>query len=212
MARTKATAEVIAIGGEVPTDGASDAISATEPYRAEVTIEGTADLLFHRWNVEAVDAKSKAAKGSAEKKTDNIESYVYRNDTGEICIPGEYLRGSIIMAAKFRQDPRSPRKSAMDLFKAGIVSLTTLAGVGSDKWDYEDKHRVIIQRSAVTRVRPALRAGWQVTFELLVTLPEYISPQILNEVIGSAGRLVGIGDFRPTYGRFQIVNFNRLTA
>lgn len=214
MARkaTAATAEIVNIGGQVPTTGGNDAIEVTEPYRAAVTIEGTADILFHRWNVEAVEAKSKAAKGSAEKKSDNIESYVYRDEAGTICIPGEYLRGAIIMAAKYRQDPRSPRKSAMDLFKAGIVSLSPLASVGANKWDYEDKHRVIIQRSAVTRIRPALRSGWQATFELLVTLPEYISPQILNEVIGSAGRLVGIGDFRPTYGRFVVVNFERLIA
>ena len=31
------------------------------------------------------------------------------------------------MAAKFRQDPRSQRKSAMDLYKAGVVPLTSAA-------------------------------------------------------------------------------------
>lgn len=205
-----AAAEIINIGGEAPTSGANDIYEASHPYRVSVTLEGVADMLFHRWNVEAVEAKSKAAKGSAEKKTDNVESYVYRNEKRELCIPGDYLRGAIVLAAKYQQDPRSPRKSAMDLFKAGVVSLTQLATLGITKWDYEDKHRVIVQRSAITRTRPAMRAGWKATFELLVMLPEYISPHTLNQTIQTAGRLGGLGDFRPTYGRFVITNFEVL--
>jgi hypothetical protein len=201
------TAKVIKLGGDVPTNGGDEAISFSEPFAVEVAIEGVADILFHRWNVEAVAEKAAAAKGSKAKKSDDIESYVYRDDAGMIALPGEYLRGAIINAAKYRQDPRSPRKSAMDLFKAGIVSLTPLASLGVEDWDYEHKCRVTIQRNGITRTRPALKAGWRATFVLSSVLPEYIPPQMLNEVIGAAGRLVGVGDFRPTYGRFSVVGF-----
>lgn len=204
------TLEPTEIGGEAPTNGARFTIDETIPYVVEVAIQGTADFLFHRWNNEAVAEKAKAAKGSKAKKSDDIESYVYRNDDGELCIPGEYLRQSIISAAKFRQDPRSPRKSAMDLFKAGVISITNLATTGQKQWDYEDHRRVVIQRSAITRTRPALKAGWRCTVQLMVNLPEYITESLLNEVITNAGRLIGVGDFRPTFGRFQIVKFNRI--
>jgi len=192
-----------------PSNGGKEVIAASEPYVVAVTIEGAADFLFHRWNPEAVDAKAKAAKNSAAKKSDDLESYVYRTDGGELAIPGEYLRQAIIHAAKFRQDPRSPRKSAMDLFKAGVQSLTALASLGVKKWDYEDRRRVLIQRNGVNRTRPALKAGWHAKFDLMVGLPEYIAEQDLNEVIGMAGRLIGVGDFRPTYGRFVIVKFSK---
>ena len=205
--KAKRAENVIEIGGEAPSNGAADAIEITQPYVATVSIEGIADLLFHRWNPEAVDAKAEAAKGSRTKKTDDIESYVYRNNGGDICIPGEYLRQAIIGAARFRQDPRSPRKSAMDLFKAGVVSLTTLASLGVDRWDYEDRRRVVVQRSGVNRTRPAMKAGWSAEFDLQVMLPEYIRPSMLNEVIAGAGRLIGVGDFRPTYGRFNVTKF-----
>lgn len=195
------------IGGEVPSNGAKDTIDTEIPYIAEVTIQGVADFLYHKWNVEAVAEKAAAKKGSAMKKCDDLESYVYRNEKGELAIPGEYLKGSIINAAKFRQDPRSPRKSAMDLTKAAIVSLTPLASVGQKAWDYEDKRRVVIQRSAITRTRPALKAGWTITVQLMCNLPEYISPSFLNDLISAAGKLIGIGDFRPSYGRFQVVQF-----
>lgn len=190
-----------------PTNGGKEAIDHSQPYAVAVTVEGSADFLFHRWNAEAVDEKAKSAKNSKAKKTDDVESYVYRTDRGELAIPGEYLRGAIIHAAKFRQDPRSPRKSAMDLFKAAIVVTTPLASLGVAEWDYLDKRRVMVQRAGINRTRPAMRSGWKAQFDLMVLLPEYVDRNALRETIESAGRLIGIGDFRPTFGRFGIVNF-----
>lgn len=203
-----------AIGGEAPTNGAVETIGSSEPYVATIIIKGVSDLLFHRWNCEAVEAKGNAAKGSKAKKTDNIESYVYRDDDGVLCLPGEYVRQAIIHAAKFRQDPRSPRKSAMDLYKAAIVSLSPLSPITShagkflETWEYEHKCRVTIQRSGITRTRPAIKAGWAVETQLAVLLPEYVRPNDLHDVLTNAGRLVGLADFRPTYGRFQIASFD----
>ena len=201
------TAKVIEIGGEVPTNGGKTTIEASSPYIAAVTLVGTADMLFHRWNPEAVEEKAKAAKGSKAKKEDDVESYLYRDDAGHICLPGEYLRQAVIHAAKFRQDPRSPRKSAMDLFKAGVVSLTQLASLGKTEPDYFDRRRVVVQRNGVNRTRPAMKAGWKAEVELSVMLPEYITPEILREVLVNAGRIVGLADFRPTYGRFAVDRF-----
>lgn len=195
------------LGGDTPTNGAAFTVETGMPYVATVEITGVADILFHRWNVEAVAEKGKAAKGSKAKKSDDIESYVYRNDKSELCIPGEYLRMSIIGAAKYKQDPRSPRKSAMDLFKAGVISLTPLASLGVDKWDYEHACRVTIQRNGITRTRPAIKVGWKASFDLQIQLPEYISPELLMAVLNDAGRLVGLADFRPTYGRFSTTGF-----
>lgn len=210
MTKTKAVKSVNrigSIGGECPTNGASSGVEFQQPYRVEVSIEGVAPILFHRWNCESVESKSNAKKGSKEKKTDDVESYVYRNDKKEICIPGEYIRGAIIAAAKFQQDPRSPRKSAADLFKAAIVSLTELASLGVKDWNYLDKRRVVIQRNAITRNRPAMAMGWKATFILQCNLPEYIDHQFLNATIQSAGKLVGLADFRPSYGRFIVTDF-----
>lgn len=198
-----------AIGPEV-TNGGIATIEAGAPYIVRAKLIGVSDLLFHRWNVEGVDAKAKAAKGSKAKKTDDIETYVYRNDAGELAVPGEYVRQAIIHAAKFRQDPRSPRKSAMDLFKAGVLSLTQLASLGAKAWDYEDRRRVMVQRNGITRTRPAMKVGWRIDVDLMVNLPEYIPPDALQDVLVNAGRLIGIGDFRPTYGRFQVKSFDAL--
>lgn len=189
------------------TNGGKKAIEDGLPYAVNVSVQGASDLLFHRWNCESVDAKSKAAKNSKAKKEDDVESYVWRNTDGELCIPGEYFRQSIIHAAKFRQDPRSPRKSAMDLFKAGVVSLTALAPLGVSGWDYLDTRRVTVQRAGINRTRPAMRVGWSTELQFQILTPEYIDTNLFQDVLNTAGRLVGVGDFRPTYGRFFIKNF-----
>lgn len=202
---SKVTAENIS-------NAAAETINIEEPYVANIRLRGVADLLFHRWNPEAVDLKAAAKKGSEAKKTDNIESYVYRNEKNEICIPGEYVRGAIVMAAKFRQDPRSPRKSAQDLFKAGIVPLDALSSLGVKNWDYLDRRRVVVQRQGINRTRPAMHAGWEANFRMMVTVPEYIDQDLLQEVLSLAGRLGGLADFRPTYGRFSVVSFKTSAA
>ena len=59
-----------------PTNGGEEDIAHGQPYTVSVTIEGAADLLFHRWNAEAIETKAASAKNSAAKKTDNVETYV----------------------------------------------------------------------------------------------------------------------------------------
>jgi hypothetical protein len=193
-------------------NGAAEQLAFEQPYSVKIEIEGSAAFLFHRGNNESVEAKAKAAKGSKAKKSDDLESYVYRDEDGKLAIPGEYFRMAIVNAAKFKQDPRSPRKSAMDLFKAGIAVLDEHCSLGTKDWDYLDRRRVMIQRNGVTRERPAMRTGWRVVVTLQVLLPEYISSGLLNEVVQAAGRLVGVGDFRPTYGRYSVVRYDVLTG
>lgn len=205
-----------ALGGDVSNAGA-ETVVADAPYRATVGIIGDAALLFHRWQSDAVEAKGRAAKGSTAKRTDDVESYVWRDDNGHLCLPGEYLRGSLIDprngAAKYQQDPRSPRKSALDLFRAGVVALTDMAalvradGSKATEWDYVDRRRATVQRQGITRERPALAAGWSAELDLMVLLPQYIDARLLHRTLVDAGRLVGVGDFRPTFGRFSVASF-----
>ncbi len=211
-ARTKAgSPEVL---GPEPSNAAAPDIELEAPYVIEFTIEGIAPILFHAWNNEAVAEKGSAKKGSKAKKTDNVESYVYRNEKGEICLPGIYVYGAMCDkkngAAKYRQDPRSPRASAVKLFQAAVAPMTELASLGSAHWDYLDERRAVIQQQGITRQRPAFNAGWRATFQFVVNLPEYVSPAFFHDVLSLAGKAVGVADFRPTYGRFQIVQFEVL--
>jgi hypothetical protein len=190
-------------------NGAAEIIGSEEPYAFSVTIEGTAPLLFHGYNVESVKEKAAAAKNSKAKKTDDINSYVYRLEDGRLGIPAECFAAAIAHAAKRMQDPVSPRKSAYDLCRASVVPVEMISPLQPDttEWDYVDIRRVVVQRNAVPRERPAMRAGWRCTFNMQVLAPEYLPPATIRALIVKAGRLSGLLDFRPTYGRFDMVQF-----
>lgn len=206
----KVKSRLTELSGESPSNGADTFIEQQKPYRVEIELEGVCPLLFHRWNNESVAAKARAKKGSDEKKTDDTDSFMWKDERGFVCVPGEYVRQSVIHASKYEQDPRSPRKSLMDLMKAALVSLTELASLGVKEPDFMDMRRVVIQRSAVTRTRPAMRQGWKAKFVLMVNLPEYVPPQRLNHILQQAGRIVGLADFRPSFGRFNVISFKQL--
>jgi len=206
--KAKQSAKEFLATQEVPEiiNGIDNPVTFAPPYSAHIEIEGNCPLIFHKYNVEEVASKKAAKKGSKEKNSDNVESFIYRDVDNHICLPGEYLRMALVYASKFKQDPRSPRKSAMDLFKAGLFPLTDLAKVngGTKVWDFIDQRRVVVQRNAISRMRPAFLKGWTAEIEMSVILPEYIDRHLFREVLEMAGRLIGVGDFRPTYGRFSI--------
>jgi len=209
------------LGGDVSNAGEA-VINLDIPYIARVRVQGSTPIMWHRWQTDAVEAKAGAAKGSRAKKTDDVESYVWRDENNQLCLPGEYLRQTLINtqngAAKYLQDPRSPRKSALDLFKAGVQSLTELApitnslGDPAKDWDYIDRRRVTVQRAGITRSRPVCNAGWTAELDLMVSIPQYISPQLLLDTLINAGRLVGLADMRPTFGRFVVTRFDATQA
>lgn len=207
---TKTKNRITEISGESPTNGAEEFIEMQKPYRVQIELEGVCPMLFHRWNNESVAAKANAKKGSIEKKTDDTESFMWKDEKGFVCLPGEYVRQSVIHASKYEQDPRSPRKSLMDLMKAALISLTELSSLGVREPDFIDQRRVVIQRSAVTRSRPAMRTGWKAKFILMVNLPQYVPPQRLNRILQQAGLVVGLADFRPSFGRFLVTKFELL--
>lgn len=189
-------------------DGES-AVLATAPYQITFTIRGVADLLFHRWSNEDVAAKATAKRGSAVKKTDNLEAYVMRDDDGMVCLEARYVHAAIIQAGKFMQDPRSSRpKQACDLFKAALVPVTVLCPLGPT-WEIEDKRRMVVNRSGITRTSPGFKAGWEASFDFDMILPEYVSDVMFHEALSLAGRVIGLAQYRPTYGRFQVVKFSR---
>jgi hypothetical protein len=51
MARTKSAVAALEVNG-APTNGAADMIEIEIPYTVRVTIEGTSQILWHRWNNE----------------------------------------------------------------------------------------------------------------------------------------------------------------
>ena len=57
------------------------------------------------------------------------------------------------------------------MFEAAFVPVTLLYPLGP-KWEIEDKRRMVVNRSGITRTSPGFKAGWEATFDFDVILPE----------------------------------------
>lgn len=200
----------LAVDEKQVSNGAVNIIAQSVPYVATITLEGTAAMLFHAYDPAVVEAKSAAAKGSAAKKKEDLLSYVHKDEDGNLGIPGVAVVACIGNAGRSKQDPRSPRKSMREMILASVIPLEEVFpfDAKTKKWDYEDSRRAVVQRSAITRTRPAMRAGWRCTIRLLVNAPEYINPQQLYDLVAAGGKFVGLLDFRPTFGRYAIMRFD----
>lgn len=75
-------------------------------------------------------------------------------------------------------------------------------------WDanYKDYRVVGNQQNAVMRCRPCFKpnsAAWQLKVPLFVE-PSIIDPTEVIDIAKRAGLMIGLGDYRPRFGRFKV--------
>lgn len=199
--------------------GEENGLSPSIPgvLRVSVEIEGTSPILFHRYDVAAVERKANAPKGSMERRTDDVQSYLYRDEDGHLVLPGLNIKRCLVLAGQFFGDPRSSgrRKQAGDLFRSTLLLAPDMprflaGGQPIREPDFLDRRRVVnpgsASRVAVARIRPGLQAGWRLAFTVVSLSPEYVYASLIRDVVVTARRFIGLGDFRPDFGRFQVVH------
>ena len=72
---------------------------------------------------------------------------------------------------------------------------------------YVDVRPVIVARARVLRSRGAVGKGWKLEFALQV-IDDQLGLDVLQQILEEAGRTVGVGDFRPRFGRFRVERFS----
>jgi hypothetical protein len=65
------------------------------------------------------------------------------------------------------------------------------------------RKRVCIQKAAIIRIRPMFPTGWKLEIELEFD-DTIVNSKDLMKAMVDAGALVGIGDWRPKFGRFLV--------
>ena len=96
-------------------------------------------------------------------------------------------------------------KTYKTILQAGIYINPDLIPLSNQEWEI-DSRRVKIQRASIMRSRPIFRE-WSLDFDIVITSPELIQPAILKEILENAGKVKGIGDYRPKYGLFEVTKF-----
>jgi hypothetical protein len=68
---------------------------------------------------------------------------------------------------------------------------------------YTLRKGVAVQKSRIIRIRPMIPTGWSMTFDIEFD-EGIVNPKNLLKAMTDAGSLVGLGDWRPKFGRFLV--------
>lgn len=182
----------------------------------DFTIRGIAPLICHNGQLadplNPIAVKMKEVSGKRKKTdADHIElgrleflGGLYIGDDGAPCIPGINIEAMLIDAAK---------KTKMgNQAKAGIISdgnwpIVYEGPKNPDKmWDsgkFSDRRGVKLGgTTTVIRTRPIFR-NWSLKFTVSY-LPSLLNKKQIADFVGTAGQIIGLGDFVPKFGRFEI--------
>ncbi|HUT62171.1 MAG TPA: hypothetical protein VNA25_30395 [Phycisphaerae bacterium] len=96
-------------------------------------------------------------------------------------------------------------KGALLVSPEPIIPLLTPEGKPVTEYEI-DGRPARIQRARVMRHRPHIRE-WRLDFELLILEEETLPAAVANAILVKAGQTVGIGDYRPRFGRFTVTKW-----
>lgn len=186
--------------------------------KIDVRIAGIAPLLQHRrpFPEEELENKPEPRSGIPDWSLE-AETSLYKLDDGNIYQPADHIHASMVKGAVNFQIPGKGKKTFKDLTNAAVVVepdciLHGLVFDGFEKPDSNghcvvvDKRWVVVNRSRVLRYRPKFEE-WALEFAISV-LDEQYPAVVVRDVLDWAGKYVGIGDFRPRFGRFQVTHWD----
>lgn len=190
-------------------------------YSVFVQIEGISPLLQHRFPLPDLANLSKGGKKQtgATDFTQEWRNYFYATREGDIYQPAAHIEGALITAAVNYKIVGKRGKSYKDLFRAAVfvspdeirhgVKVPETLTTDADAPLYVDMRPVVVNRARVVRLRPAFSPGWKLSFEIQV-IDDQIDPVLVQDILVLAGKTVGIGDYRPRFGRFNVTHFQLL--
>jgi hypothetical protein len=180
-------------------------------YTIGVTIKGIEPgLLQHRFPMEADVQNPNPVKRRGDV-TDTAQAQAelaaYRDDEGHLVQPAEHIFQALVKAAGGFQVKGQGKKTYKDALKGSLLIAPDYIRHKADEFDI-DQRPVRIQAARVLRYRPLLR-DWELSFTLTVIDDLALPEAVLHGVLVDAGQKVGIGDYRPRFGRFIVTRFER---
>jgi hypothetical protein len=187
-------------------------MSAYQALKFKIT--GVAPLLMH--NGQTADPLNPHSKSIAEitskrKKTEADHREVARREffaglylmNGEPCIPGEMMEAALVKGAM--KEKRGPAAKAGLIVEDNSSLHYDGPRTAEDLWaDERFRLRVPakIQAARVIRTRPRFD-GWSAVV-VVEFLPSLLNPTDVRSFLVTAGEQIGIGDWRPRFGRFTV--------
>lgn len=162
---------------------------------------GTAKIEHQKLMSDKQFAKTDAGKRAIAKSL--FLNAFYVNSDGRVILPQLNIRKSLIEGARRYKLGKHIEKGVIVLDDA-VLNYTGPNSI--DKlWDngkFLDARTVVIGRAKVMAYRPRFNE-WSAEVEVMVD-PEVINVSDVMKSWEAAGNLIGIGDFRPLFGRYTV--------
>jgi hypothetical protein len=181
-----------------------------------VTLIGVAPLIMH--NGQTCDPMNKFARAIKEisgkrKKTD--EDYaemgrlewiagLYVNEDSKLIIPADVLDSALVEGAK-KSKLGKQFKSAVFIPYDALLDIGKKTYAVDKLWEdenYRDVRGVRVGQARIMRTRPIFRQ-WSCTFTIQFD-DEQVNEADVRRALHDCGVQVGICDYRPKYGRFDV--------
>lgn len=155
---------------------------------------------------------------TAKKKTynddDEAAMRVYKSDDGTFYHPSAAIRSAILEASKGRKiGKRAARTVVAGAVFPAEVRMTINNGNGKAAKKYSvHRCRCKVGKAGILRCRPQFEQ-WSMDVPLEIDT-DFVRPEMVTELLNIAGRIVGIGDFRPdtSAGRTGVGGYGRFNA
>lgn len=171
-------------------------------------------MLHHGAHMVGMEKPSMKKKGGDALTGDALEwqkTIYFKEDIG-VYLPPENIEAALVNASK--QFKITGRKTAMDYVKSGVFCTESYLPfyVNGKTIKTLDDPAILIDKRTVKN--PATKGRnvryrakfteWTSTFRLNVLCDDYITKELLEQILEYAGMYVGLGDYRPRFGRFTI--------
>ncbi|HXF43875.1 MAG TPA: hypothetical protein VNK70_00110 [Candidatus Paceibacterota bacterium] len=195
-------------------------------YEIQVVVEGVGrGLLMHKFSVEAsaeLESELKKVKRQQRTPQDEAEQVAYRlhpngdENVGQLCLPAEHFLGAIVNTGSSLQVKGRGKKTYKGAFKGQLGVVPDFIGLTDTKskplFTFKiDSRPVKIKatQGRIIRHRPWLEAGWRAAFRIQVG-DDTIPLEVVQSALEEAGRSACVGDYRPRFGQFRIVSFEKV--
>jgi hypothetical protein len=168
-----------------------------------VKIVGTKPLLMHA--PTGLGDKPKLRRGEHLDPRVEAESYLYKNEKGQIVIPSVNVKACIREAGR-NYRVRGRRTTFAAIIRAGLdIKPYPYIPLIHNGW-IVDARPVVVQRNRIMRARPRFDE-WALGFQIINSDPTIIHQDTLRKILEDAGKYYGLGDFRPEFGLFKVEKF-----
>jgi len=175
----------------------------------KVRIKGTSPLLMNRPSALIGDITKEKTQADVSPR-EQAETRLYLTNKKKLYQPETHIKGSLVEAGKNQK-----------VVGKGKATYSKIVGYAVEINPYEIVHKnqawevfSVLAVNPNTRGRnmvhrPMLKE-WELDFEVTFD-DEQVSAVVLKEIFDRAGRIVGIGDWRPAkkgrFGKFQVINW-----